>query len=1028
MFTMSPGKKKKHKQVVAADQRTTNKATTNKFKHSQEFLENKFEINDLIETRDHENEELICLAKVADKDGPRILVELLATYGKTRWKMIDSCDIFPVGTCEKEGKNFLQPPLGCTKTNYISYKNRILRKIKEEDSEEKAASKECFYQEPETPEQNYFEVGEKIEAVCKNNLKKSIYIVHPATISNVYGDMISVCIDGWKGTKDYECFYYDRDIYPLGYHSKYGITLQDEGTEGNDPKVDEFIKKSLKENSRKTRSKSVLASSTVTVKKNNKISMPKPPSPLKSPRSSRRERRNARITMPNSTAYSDYSNLIKHSERSSNILDVENNSTKSTPSRNSLNISSTTKAQLTQSTCKETKTTIITDGTSAETPNNFSSTTHNKVISKDTAIQDVESKTETDNKQDIINSTSVEKYSKNQNDKNLSLNKEETFKIKMEKISIEKTKNRISLVNEKANTSDLLPINQTVTSESFDNLKYIHQKTQHLEKNSQTDSVQNKCSASVQELKQQNFTQKNKVIESCQKSSDKINEAINQINQAIVLKKGAVQDIGKQNEKEDLDMKLTIDDSKKISEHISCSNFSNSFETNASFLKNNKLSKVSQTNKEKLIGSIKDETKKQKIPLPSYSEAIKDLKESGESAKSRINSSLNEKKVDQCKNANIRIKEAIFQRNQVPPAKTGNSSDSSEDSADTSTTGTCDSSSDSTDSDSKLTRKHKNLIQASTMKRTESNSCWPDSSSNKKTSSKEDIGRKKAKADKLSKKKLKKKKQPKEKDIKKLNKKLKKLKKLLAKSKKDKKKKKSKKKSIEKESFKDLDETANPLKLPSSGWPLKYQMFPNSTVTKDNKLLTNFPVTQPNFPLKSQQPPKKRKLSQEAVSENSKISLQNPSSEKSVEKLSSKNSNDRKVNDWLKNNASEPETIVEESKEKIRPLNPKLWSLDQTMDYIVSKEKSLCKYLPYLKEQRVCGDALLYINEQYVKAFEMTYGAKYKLLNLSLNLQKYHKENVAKRKEWKANRKRKNETEKVNSSSDDGSLVIAKKN
>ena len=462
--------------------------------------------------------------------------------------------------------------------------------------------------------------------------------------------------------------------------------------------------------------------------------MPKPPSPLKSPRSSRRERRNARITMPNSTAYSDYSNLIKHSERSSNILDVENNSTKSTPSRNSLNISSTTKAQLTQSTCKETKTTIITDGTSAETPNNFSSTTHNKVISKDTAIQDVESKTETDNKQDIINSTSVEKYSKNQNDKNLSLNKEETFKIKMEKISIEKTKNRISLVNEKANTSDLLPINQTVTSESFDNLKYIHQRTQHLEKNSQTDSVQNKCSASVQELKQQNFTQKNKVIESCQKSSDKINEATNQINQAIVLKKGAVQDIGKQNEKEDLDMKLTIDDSKKISEHISCSNFSNSFETNASFLKNNKLSKVSQTNKEKLIGSIKDETKKQKIPLPSYSEAIKDLKESGESAKSRINSSLNEKKVDQCKNANIRIKEAIFQRNQVPPAKTGNSSDSSEDSADTSTTGTCDSSSDSTDSDSKLTRKHKNLIQASTMKRTESNSCWPDSSSNKKVS------------------------------------------------------------------------------------------------------------------------------------------------------------------------------------------------------------------------------------------------------------------------------------------------------
>jgi len=470
-------------------------------------------------------------------------------------------------------------------------------------------------------------------------------------------------------------------------------------------------------------------------------------------------------------------------------------------------------------------------------------------------------------------------------------------------------------------------------------------------------------------------------------------------------------------------LKFTIDDSKNFSEHISRSNVSKSFETDASFLKNNKLSKVSHTNEEKLIGSTKEETKKQKTPLPSYTEAIKDLKEAGESAKSWINSSINQKEVDQNEDANVRIKEAIFQRNQVAPSKTGNSSDSSEDSADTSTTGTCAASSDSTDSDSKLTRNHKNLIQASTMKRTESNSYWPNSSSNKKTSNKEDIGRKKTK-DKLSRKKIKKKKQPKEKDIKKLNKKLKKLKKLLAKSKKEKKKKKSKKKSIDKESFKELDET-NPLKLPSSGWPSRYQMFPNSTVTKDNKLLTNFPVTQHNFPLKSQQPPKKRRLSQEAVSENSKISLQNPSSEKSVEKLSSKNSNDRKVNDWLKNNASEPEIIVEESKEKDRPLNPKLWSLDQTMDYIASKEKSLCKYLPYLKEQRVCGDALLYINEQYVKAFEMTYGAKYKLLNLSLNLQKYHKENVAKRKEWKANRK--NEIEKVNSSSDDGSLVTANK-
>ena len=57
----------------------------------------------------------------------------------------------------------------------------------------------------------------------------------------------------------------------------------------------------------------------------------------------------------------------------------------------------------------------------------------------------------------------------------------------------------------------------------------------------------------------------------------------------------------------------------------------------------------------------------------------------------------------------------------------------------------------------------------------------------------------------------------------------------------------------------------------------------------------------------------------------------------------------------------------------------------------------------------------------------MTYGAKYKLLNLSLNLQKYHKENVAKRIAWKENRKRKKEIEKSDSSSDEGLPVTKTK-
>ena len=50
------------------------------------------------------------------------------------------------------------------------------------------------------------------------------------------------------------------------------------------------------------------------------------------------------------------------------------------------------------------------------------------------------------------------------------------------------------------------------------------------------------------------------------------------------------------------------------------------------------------------------------------------------------------------------------------------------------------------------------------------------------------------------------------------------------------------------------------------------------------------------------------------------------------------------------------ESIMEETQDALRKrsLNPKFWSIDQTMDYIASKEKSLCKYLPYLKEQVNC--------------------------------------------------------------------------
>lgn len=56
-----------------------------------------------------------------------------------------------------------------------------------------------FQKEPNTPNQNLFQVGQKLEAVDKKNPQ----LICCATVGSVKNEQIHVTFDGWRGAFDY---------------------------------------------------------------------------------------------------------------------------------------------------------------------------------------------------------------------------------------------------------------------------------------------------------------------------------------------------------------------------------------------------------------------------------------------------------------------------------------------------------------------------------------------------------------------------------------------------------------------------------------------------------------------------------------------------------------------------------------------------------------------------------------------------------------------------------------------------------
>ncbi|XP_041498335.1 sex comb on midleg-like protein 2 [Microtus oregoni] len=190
------------------------------FRQSKIPPTNEFQVGMKLEARDPRNIASVCVASVIATTGARLRLRLDGTDNKNDfWRLVDSSDIQPVGTCEQEG-DLLQPPLGY-RMNVSSWPMFLLRTL----TGSELAPAGFFKKEPPPPPLNNFKVGMKIEAVDRKNP----FLICPATIGAVRGDQIHITFDGWSGTFDYWCKYDSRDIFPVGWCCLTGDVLQPPG-------------------------------------------------------------------------------------------------------------------------------------------------------------------------------------------------------------------------------------------------------------------------------------------------------------------------------------------------------------------------------------------------------------------------------------------------------------------------------------------------------------------------------------------------------------------------------------------------------------------------------------------------------------------------------------------------------------------------------------------------------------------------------------------------------------------------------
>ncbi|XP_042589931.1 sex comb on midleg-like protein 2 isoform X2 [Cyprinus carpio] len=190
------------------------------FRQSRVPPSNDFKVGMKVEACDPRNSTSMCIATVMGLMGVRLRLRLDGSDSTNDfWRLVDSSDIQPIGTCEKSG-DMLQPPLGF-RMNASSWPMFLLKTL----SGAEMAPASAFKKEPPKPTQNFFKPGLKLEAVDRKNP----YLICPATVREVRGDKIFIMFDGWRGAFDYWCQYDSRDIFPVGWCQLTNHSLQPPG-------------------------------------------------------------------------------------------------------------------------------------------------------------------------------------------------------------------------------------------------------------------------------------------------------------------------------------------------------------------------------------------------------------------------------------------------------------------------------------------------------------------------------------------------------------------------------------------------------------------------------------------------------------------------------------------------------------------------------------------------------------------------------------------------------------------------------
>ncbi|XP_024911436.1 polycomb protein SCMH1 [Cynoglossus semilaevis] len=190
------------------------------FKQARVPPSNDFKGGMKLEARDPRNSNSVCIATVMGMMGTRLRLRLDGSDNTNDfWRLVDSSDIQPIGTCERNG-DMLQPPLGF-RMNASSWPMFLLRTL----SGAEMAPGSAFKKEPPCPAKNYFQPGMKLEAVDRKNP----YLICPATVGEVRGQEIFIMFDGWRGAFDYWCPFDSRDIFPVGWCALTKHSLQPPG-------------------------------------------------------------------------------------------------------------------------------------------------------------------------------------------------------------------------------------------------------------------------------------------------------------------------------------------------------------------------------------------------------------------------------------------------------------------------------------------------------------------------------------------------------------------------------------------------------------------------------------------------------------------------------------------------------------------------------------------------------------------------------------------------------------------------------